>query len=583
MINGSMIMLNTTTWFDNSLNFDNTIPLFFVTADWSSMFNYIATSLPYKAELLTTSYVVGNHLVEPASNLVNFILAFFATSQGYLPNYMAIILVTVLFGHFYPKFTSIILLNKVASIIQRFWLLNILYYGVYFLLRYIFVTFDVFELMANAGLRFNVTAIDAYLRGEQTYYNNAMSLVFLLVLIGIHMFINSLVTSTQISPEVPMMTYLVACFAWSLLDLEDFALFLVCLEGFSLTLYILATVNRLYGGISAAIKYFVFGTLGSILLYWGSVSIFELTASMNITTISDLLDHSIEDFSANYDMYSKAVLAQVFILVGFLIKLGAAPMHQWVADVYAGVPLFVTAFYSIFVKLVLFILFLKFALKFASTKEIEFVALLSLIVGCFGTLRQVEIKRFLAYGSIAHTGYLLMGDLSATYVYLATYILASFIFFSVLLSVKLNGQEFVYLSDLRFIGHSPNLLDRAILVIVLASMAGLPPFAGFYGKMLVWTSLMEDIYMSNDTWSFVLLLANLLTSLIMMFYYMQVMCTLYANNEEVEENVLSVDTHTMTNVISNNSIIVLQYSGLALLVFWTFIMPQFLSVTNNLI
>jgi len=149
------------------------------------------------------------------------------------------------------------------------------------------------------------------------------------------------------------------------------------------------------------------------------------------------------------------------------------------------VPLFVTAFYSIFVKLVLFILFLKFALSFASTKEIEFAALLSLIVGCFGTLRQVEIKRFLAYGSIAHTGYLLMGDLNATYVYLATYILASFVFFSVLLSVKLNGNEFIYLSDLRFIGQSSNLLDRTILVIVLASMAGLPPFAGFYGKMLV--------------------------------------------------------------------------------------------------
>jgi NADH-quinone oxidoreductase subunit N len=120
-----------------------------------------------------------------------------------------------------------------------------------------------------------------------------------------------------------------------------------------------------------------------------------------------------------------------------------------------------------------------------SAKEIEFAALFSLIIGCFGALRQVEIKRFLAYGSIAHTGYLLMGDLIAAYVYLITYILASFVFFSVLLNIKINGKEFIYISDLRFINQSTNLLDRTILAIVLASMAGLPPFAGFYGKMLV--------------------------------------------------------------------------------------------------
>lgn len=147
--------------------------------------------------------------------------------------------------------------------------------------------------------------------------------------------------------------------------------------------------------------------------------------------------------------------------------------------------MFVTAFYSTFVKLVLFILFIKFAVSFTSTKEVEYAALLSLIIGCFGTLRQVEIKRFLAYGSITHTGYLLMGDLSATYVYLATYILASLVFFSVLLSLRLNGQELIYLSDLRFVGQSLSQTERTILVLTLASMAGLPPFAGFYGKMSV--------------------------------------------------------------------------------------------------
>lgn len=206
---------------------------------------------------------------------------------------------------------------------------------------------------------------------------------------------------------------------------------------------------------------------------------------MDVLQLPELLNQSMDRIDINPGTYTKVTLTQSLILVGFLIKLGAAPLHQWVADVYAGVPLFVTAFYSIFVKLVLFILFLRFALSFASAKEVEFAALASLVIGCFGTLRQVDIKRFLAYGSIAHTGYLLMGDLVATYTYLATYVLASLLFFSILLSARINGRELIYLADLRFLGQSSNLMDRTILVVVLASMAGLPPFAGFYGKMLV--------------------------------------------------------------------------------------------------
>jgi NADH-quinone oxidoreductase subunit N len=145
----------------------------------------------------------------------------------------------------------------------------------------------------------------------------------------------------------------------------------------------------------------------------------------------------------------------------------------------------VTAFYSTIVKIFLFILFLKFAISFCTVKEIEYASILSIVVGCFGALRQIEIKRFLAYSSITHTGYLLVGDLSASYVYLVTYMLATLLFFSILLNISINGREIIYISDLRYINKSSSVLDRLFLVIVLASMAGLPPFAGFYGKMMV--------------------------------------------------------------------------------------------------
>jgi len=115
-----MITLNNITWLDNSFNFDNTIPLFFDTADWSSTFKYVATSLFYNSESLTTSYIVGNHLVESTFNSINFVLSVFTNVQGYIPNYMAVITVTVLFGHFYSKLNSVTLLDRVTKIVQRF-------------------------------------------------------------------------------------------------------------------------------------------------------------------------------------------------------------------------------------------------------------------------------------------------------------------------------------------------------------------------------------------------------------------------------------------------------------------------------
>jgi NADH-quinone oxidoreductase subunit N len=216
----------------------------------------------------------------------------------------------------------------------------------------------------------------------------------------------------------------------------------------------MATIGRLHGGVSAAVKYFAFGTAGSVLILWGAIHFYEATSSMSFRSLFYAMDYLAENVHADNTMLAKLEWAAAAVLIGLLVKLGAAPTHQWVPDVYAGVPMFITAFYSIFVKFVLYVLFLRLAYHLNSSQELEYAAAISLVVGCFGTLRQVEIKRFLAYGSITHMGFLLTGDLSASIVYLASYMLASFVFFSVLLSLRVNGQEFTYLSDLRFISAS---------------------------------------------------------------------------------------------------------------------------------
>lgn len=560
---------------------DHTIPSYLLNLTWTQLW----ANLYWTDESFSGAFLLNDLQkfdVSNTSTLLNNAFTTFALVGDDLLNFIAAMLVVLVFGKMYSKNSSEQLLQKITWGVKKLLLVNVIYFSAYLGMCTLLPSSVVYYQIEPW---FNPSIHNFFVSGGQVKYNFVIGFVFLIVLAVLYLFIDSLVTSNHISPEVPVLTYLVACFGWALLELNDFALFLVCLEGFSLTLYILATVGRTYGGVSASIKYFVFGTLGSILLYWGGLSIFDLSATMNLNSIKELTEASISGGLVDSAIYSKLVWAQTFILLGFLIKLGAAPLHQWISDVYAGVPMFVTAFYATFVKLVLFVLFLKFATTFISTKEIEYAALLSLIIGCFGTLRQVEVKRFLAYGSITHTGYLLMGDLTASYVYLATYLLASLVFFSVLLNLRLNGQELIYLSDLRFVGQSMSQFDRVILVVALASMAGLPPFAGFYGKMSIWMSLMEDVYLFNDLWSSVLLFANILTSLIIMFYYAQVMCTLFVNDEFVKTNsIITQEVQLVNSDFNNNKTLkVVQFVGVLLLTFWTFVMPSFLTLLQNTI
>jgi len=128
---------------------------------------------------------------------------------------------------------------------------------------------------------------------------------------------------------------------------------------------------------------------------------------------------------------------------------------------------------------------LKFAYHFSSLVEFEYAAILSLIIGCFGTLRQFEIKRFLAYSSITHIGFLLAGDSNSLLMYLLTYALASLAFFIVVLHLRVNNSEFTYLTDLRLITSVPSQIERLLLLFALSSIAGLPPFSGFFGKMMI--------------------------------------------------------------------------------------------------
>lgn len=327
-------------------------------------------------------------------------------------------------------------------------------------------------------------------------------------------------------------------FAYALFsNYDDFVFFLINLEGLSLSLYLLAATGRNIGGIIAAVKYFIFGTLGSIFLYWGSVTIFELIGSADLTTLNFLfIQFNLYPNSLSTYMYYKLIYISSLIIIGLLIKLGAAPTHQWVIDVYSGVPLYITLYYSILIKFMLFNLYFNLASILTTNTEIEYAAFFSLLIGSIGTLQQTRIKRFLAYSSITHTGFLLMGDFMSANIYLMTYVLSSLLFFSVLLSNNKSGSELVYLTDLRYL-NTKDQSSKIYLSLALLSMAGIPPLAGFYGKFYIWLSLIEDIFLFNDCWSFILLTTNLVTSLLIIFYYIRLITYIYSSNDYVSATI----------------------------------------------
>jgi NADH-quinone oxidoreductase subunit N len=229
-----------------------------------------------------------------------------------------------------------------------------------------------------------------------------------------------------------------------------------------------------------------------------------------------------------------------------------------VPDVYSGVNMFITTYFATYVKFGLFIVFLHISYYLVAAPIIDFTIISSMLVGCYMTLRQTEIKRFLAYSSIFHIAFLLMGDISSSLVYALTYVISSLLFFSVLLTVRLNGKELIYLNDLKHL-RQVSYRGTILLIVALSSFAGLPPFAGFYGKFMVWASLFEDIYLFNNAITYYILLTSVILSLVSVFYYMRLISYLFTQTD--------AQVPVVINVRGSFSIFGTQICSLLLLVF----------------
>lgn len=290
------------------------------------------------------------------------------------------------------------------------------------------------------------------------------------------------------------------------------------IEILSISLYILAGSNKeSFFSNEAAFKYFIMGSFATGFLLMGIALVYGATGSFDITKIADYIEVHRESLPGFF------YVGLFLILIGIAFKISAVPFHFWAPDVYAGSPTMITAFMSTVVKTAAIGAFYKiFAHCFLPVQtsvisSIQVIIVLTLLVANITAVYQMNVKRMLAYSSIAHVGYILLGFISGNekfegilFYYLASYSTASLVAFGVLYIIE-NHTGSTSLET--FMGlYVKNPFPAICLTISLLSLAGIPPFAGFFAKYTILASAVEAHYIP-------LLLLAVLTSLIGVYYY----------------------------------------------------------------
>ncbi len=310
----------------------------------------------------------------------------------------------------------------------------------------------------------------------------------------------------------------------------------IALETFSLGMYVLAGFNKAWAGNrEAAIKYFLLGAFAAAFFLMGLALIFGTTGSVNLADISATF--ALQDLAPERLLLLQGGI--LLVLVAFAFKVGLAPFHLWVPDVYEGAPTPVTAFLSAGAKFAAFGALLRLlshvpAQNGPFPQVIGALAILTLLAGNLGALKQMGLKRLLAYSSIAHSGYALIGFLglgvaggsaiNAVLVYVLVYGLMNFLCFALVSALELqlsspDGKRTAQLSDLQGLGFERPWFGLA-LAVGMVSMAGLPPTAGFFAKFGLFKAALEGDHIGFAT-------VAILNSIVSAAVYLRVLVALY--------------------------------------------------------
>ncbi len=423
-------------------------------------------------------------------------------------------------------------------------------YNLIYKLSIIILLFTVFIILKSESLEFKLFS-DSFVTNPFTDFIKVLILASSIFVLNVsQMFIKD---NNMDKFEYPIIILLSILGMFFMVSSNDLILFYLGLELQSLSLYILAAIDRdNLRSTESGIKYFVLSALSSGLLLYGCSLLYGFSGSTNFDIISNQLNSN----------NTGGIYAMVFILVGLSFKISAVPFHMWTPDVYEGAPTSVTSFFAVVPKIAGLAVFIRFMQIPFSNILVEwqsiiiFISIASMILGAVAAIGQNNIKRLLAYSSIGHIGYALAGiatggtlGYSSSIFYITIYVIMNIGIFGCVFLMKKDGKYTEEISDLSGISKKHPLLALSFLIL-LFSLAGIPPLGGFFAKFYVFMSVIEDEM-------YTLAIIGLLTTVISAFYYLKIIKIIYF--DELKEKLDEIKNFNLTSTIFLSCIILVTF------------------------
>lgn len=353
--------------------------------------------------------------------------------------------------------------------------------------------------------------------------------------------------------EFPVLVLLSTLGMLLMISANSLLMLYVGLELQSLAIYVIAAFDRDNArSTEAGLKYFILGALSSGMLLYGASLVYGLTSSVNFADIAIALR---EGHGVVF------IFGLVFIMAGLAFKISAVPFHMWTPDVYEGAPTPVTAFLAAAPKMAAMALTVRVLMGVFPTimhewqQIVVFIALASMAVGAFAAIAQRSIKRLIAYSSISHMGYALVGlaagteqGVQAVLIYMAIYLATTLGVFAGILALR-NGNVYVdRIEDLAGLSRTQPAL-AFFFAMLFFSLAGIPPWAGFFGKLYVFSAAIE-------AGLYTLAIIGVLTSVVGAFYYLRIVKIIYFDEARAPYESM---TPSLKLVLGASSIVVLLF------------------------
>ncbi len=383
-------------------------------------------------------------------------------------------------------------------------------------------------LLVLLALVINLFSIDEIYIFNESYTIDLLSTFMksLIIVVAIFVMISSFIYLKSLNIlkiEYPILILSSILGMMVMISSNDLIVFYLGLELQSLALYVLATFNRdNVLSSESGLKYFVLSALSSGLLLYGCSLVYGFSGSTNFNIIA----------STSTSIEYGVVFGLVFIIVGLAFKISAVPFHMWAPDVYQGSPTSVTLLFAALPKVAALTVFIRFLYTpFVNLIDqwqtiLIFISIASMLFGAVAAIGQSNLKRLIAYSSISHMGYALAGLASGTnqgiqssVIYISIYLVMTLAFFSCLFMLRKKNLFYENIHDLSGLSTNHPVLSIALL-IVLFSLAGIPPLAGFFAKFYIFMAVIKQSM-------YFLAIVGLLSTVVAAFYYLRLIKIIY--------------------------------------------------------